>query len=245
MNDKNNSQDDSELEPKAKRSRKEIEAVAENEARGRSDEEKGLASEVADRWDYNQNLPLDSIGTRAESLRGSPMMHTLLNHAPVHYRGMLAEAMNNAQIITGTLAHELTEAHHAQALTIGSNIFVGKSVGTLDHTNAAHMGLLGHEATHLGQDQNAFKKESGTGPQTQDYEVEADKVGEAIKESIAKVKSDTEASKRKKIRMEALLGATLRMFKLESSRRPGKYQNLVSQNGRSGFVTTTRKRRSQ
>lgn len=89
------------------------------------------------------------------------------------------------RIHTGPVAQAAASALNADAFTIGPNVFFG--VGKFDPRSAKGLGLIGHEATHVGQqlglrgDKMRFATASGGDAMEQ----EAQAVGERIASNIA------------------------------------------------------------
>jgi hypothetical protein len=111
---------------------------------GKSQQQNMLEAQLARRWDATRM----SSFLRESGTTGSRMDFTTRSM----FERRLGVDMGGVRLITGTLADELTQAHGAEALTVGDTGMVLMSSRVGNALSSAHgMSILAHELTHVAQ----------------------------------------------------------------------------------------------
>jgi hypothetical protein len=107
-------------------------------------EERSLSEEIAERWDPERLLRL--VSRRAG--RGERLDAT----TRAHFERKLGVDLGEVRIYTGEFAEQVTEAHRAEAVTIGrTGMILMRGSADRSPISAAGRALLAHELTHVAQ----------------------------------------------------------------------------------------------
>jgi hypothetical protein len=170
--------------------------------------ESSLSDEIAKKWDPEKLLRL--VSSRA----GKGDKLDLATRS--YYERKLDADLGDVRVYTGEFAEEVTKAHRAEAVTIGTTgmVLMGGSPGK-SGASAAGRGLLAHELTHVAQAQRGVHRKATFGEATplatEEHEAEAEAV-EA--EEVAGGESGSEESEeeRQERLYELVRSAVLDMF---------------------------------
>ena len=123
------------------------------------DAEDSLSDEIVRKWDPSRLLKL--VAKRAG--RGERLDESTRRR----YERKLGVDLGNVRIYTGEFAEEVTKAHRAEAVTIGTTgmILMGGSPGKSMAT-ASGRALLAHELTHVAQEQRSVQRKASFGEST-------------------------------------------------------------------------------
>jgi hypothetical protein len=133
--------------------------------------EDSLSDEIVRKWDPSRLLKL--VAKRAG--RGDKLDESTRRR----YERKLGVDLGDVRIYTGEFAEEVTRAHSAEAVTIGTTgmILMGGSPGK-SMTGASGRALLAHELTHVAQEQRSVQRKASFGESTplatEDNEAEAE-----------------------------------------------------------------------
>ncbi len=135
----------------------EDEILAALEAEG--DEKGGLSDDILKKWSPERILGM--VASRAG--RGQPLDETTRRR----YERKLGVDLGRVRIYTGEFAEEITKAHRAEAVTVGTTgmILMGGS-GDRSMATTAGRALLAHELTHVAQGERAMQRKSTFGEAT-------------------------------------------------------------------------------
>lgn len=135
------------------------------------DAEDSLSDEIVRKWDPARLLKL--VAKRAG--RGEKLDESTRRR----YERKLGVDLGNVRIYTGEFAEEVTKAHRAEAVTIGTTgmILMGGSPAK-SMAGASGRALLAHELTHVAQEQRAVQRKASFGEAaplaTEEHEAEAE-----------------------------------------------------------------------
>jgi hypothetical protein len=133
--------------------------------------EDSLSDEIVRKWDPSRLLKL--VAKRAG--RGEKLDETTRRR----YERKLGVDLGNVRIYTGEFAEEVTKAHRAEAVTIGTTgmILMGGSPSK-SMAGASGRALLAHELTHVAQEQRSVQRKASFGEATplatEEHEAEAE-----------------------------------------------------------------------
>lgn len=118
--------------------------------------EDSLSDEIVRKWDPARLLKL--VAKRAG--RGEKLDETTRRR----YERKLGVDLGNVRVYTGEFAEEVTKAHRAEAVTIGTTgmILMGGSPNKSMAT-ASGRALLAHELTHVAQEQRSVQRKASFG----------------------------------------------------------------------------------
>lgn len=121
--------------------------------------EDSLSDEIVRRWDPSRLLKL--VAKRAG--RGDKLDESTRRR----YERKLGVDLGDVRIYTGEFAEEVTKAHSAEAVTIGTTgmILMGGSPGK-SMASASGRALLAHELTHVAQEQRSVQRKASFGEAT-------------------------------------------------------------------------------
>lgn len=150
-----------------------------------AEDDSSLSAEIAKKWDPKRILRM--VAKRAG--KGEKLDETTRRR----YERKLGVDLGNVRLYSGEFAEEVTKAHRAEALTIGSTGMVLMG-GTPDRSMASRSGraLLAHELTHVAQAQRGVHRKatfSEATPFAEESEMEAEA---AEAEELAEVEKDEE-----------------------------------------------------
>ena len=135
------------------------------------DAEDSLRDEIVRKWDPARLLKL--VARRAG--RGERLDESTRRR----YERKLGVDLGNVRIYTGEFAEEVTKAHRAEAVTIGTTgmILMGGSPNKSMATSSGHA-LLAHELTHVAQEARSVQRKASFGESaplaTEENEAEAE-----------------------------------------------------------------------
>jgi hypothetical protein len=135
------------------------------------DAEDSLSDEIVRKWDPSRLLKL--VAKRAG--RGERLDESTRRR----YERKLGVDLGNVRIYTGEFAEEVTKAHRAEAVTIGTTgmILMGGSPSKSMATSSGRA-LLAHELTHVAQEQRSVQRKASFGESaplaTEENEAEAE-----------------------------------------------------------------------
>jgi Domain of unknown function (DUF4157) len=123
------------------------------------DAEDSLSDEIVRRWDPSRLLKV--VAKRAG--RGERLDET----TRARYERKLGVDLGNVRIYTGEFAEEVTKAHRAEAVTIGTTgmILMGGSPNK-SMASASGRALLAHELTHVAQEARSVQRKASFGEST-------------------------------------------------------------------------------
>jgi hypothetical protein len=118
-----------------------------------------LSDEIVRKWDPSRLLKL--VAKRAG--RGEKLDET----TRARYERKLGVDLGNVRVYTGEFAEEVTKAHRAEAVTIGTTgmILMGGSPSK-SMASASGRALLAHELTHVAQEQRSVQRKASFGEAT-------------------------------------------------------------------------------
>jgi hypothetical protein len=121
--------------------------------------EDSLSDEIVRKWDPSRLLKL--VAKRAG--RGEKLDET----TRARYERKLGVDLGNVRVYTGEFAEEVTKAHRAEAVTIGTTgmILMGGSPSK-SMASASGRALLAHELTHVAQEQRSVQRKASFGEAT-------------------------------------------------------------------------------
>jgi hypothetical protein len=123
------------------------------------DSDDSLSDEIVRKWDPSRILRM--VAKRAG--RGEKLDESTRRR----YERKLGVDLGNVRIYTGEFAEEVTRAHRAEAVTIGTTgmILMGGSPGK-SMVSASGRALLAHELTHVAQEQRSVQRKASFGEST-------------------------------------------------------------------------------
>jgi hypothetical protein len=123
------------------------------------DAEDSLSDEIVRKWDPSRLLKV--VAKRAG--RGQRLDET----TRARYERKLGVDLGNVRIYTGEFAEEVTKAHRAEAVTIGTTgmILMGGSPNK-SMASASGRALLAHELTHVAQEARSVQRKASFGEST-------------------------------------------------------------------------------
>jgi hypothetical protein len=153
------------------------------------EDSESLSDEIAERWDPERLL--SAVARRAG--RGERLDET----TRARYERRLGVDLSRVRIYTGEFAEEVTRAHGAEAVTIGTTGMILMR-GTPDKSMATTAGraLLAHELTHVAQSLRGVHRAASFGDSaplaTEEHEAEAEAAEAAEHQDAAGGDSDTQ-----------------------------------------------------
>ncbi|WP_428268842.1 DUF4157 domain-containing protein [Haliangium sp.] len=131
----------------------------EEEIQAALDAEGDLGDEIIKKWDPERLLRL--VAKRAG--RGEKLDESTRRR----YERKLGVDLGRVRIYSGEFAQEITKAHGAEAVTIGTTGMILMS-GSPDRSMATTAGraLLAHELTHVAQEQRSLQRKASFGEST-------------------------------------------------------------------------------
>ena len=148
----------------------------------------GLSEEIAKRWDPERLL-------RAVA-RSAGHGERLDEATRSKFEGRLGADLSNVRIYSGQFAEEITRAHNAEAVTVGSTgMILMRGLPERSMAGAAGQSLLAHELTHVAQAQPGVHRIAAEGADaplaTEEHEAEAEAM-EAAEASGSQGQGSTE-----------------------------------------------------
>lgn len=146
------------------------------------DKEQGLTEEIERRWDPERLLRV--VARRAG--RGEKLDASTRSY----FERKLGVDLSRVRVFTGEFAEEVTKAHGADAVTIGTTGMILMR-GSPDKSMATTAGraILAHELTHVAQEQRGVHRVDSFGQSpplaTQEHEAEAEQVAAEEEQSSA------------------------------------------------------------
>jgi hypothetical protein len=121
--------------------------------------EDSLSDEIVRKWDPARLLKL--VAKRAG--RGEKLDESTRRR----YERKLGVDLGNVRVYTGEFAEEVTKAHRAEAVTVGTTgmILMGGSPSK-SMASASGRALLAHELTHVAQEQRSVQRKASFGEAT-------------------------------------------------------------------------------
>jgi hypothetical protein len=183
-------------------------------AEAQTEGEGSLSDEIVSKWDPDKLLRL--VAKRAG--RGDRLDAS----TRARYERKLGVDLSDVRVYTGEFAEEVTKAHSAEAVTIGTTgmILMG---GSPDKSMATRSGeaLLAHELTHVAQAQRGVHRKASYGEAaplaTEEHEAEAEAAESAALHGEAEGMSDADKAEEMEKKKQAVMDKVLDMF-AESAR---------------------------
>jgi Domain of unknown function (DUF4157) len=166
------------------------------------DSDDSLSDEIIRKWDPSRILKM--VAKRAG--RGEKLEETTRRR----YERKLGVDLGGVRIYTGEFAEEVTKAHRAEAVTIGTTgmILMGGSPSK-SMESASGRGLLAHELTHVAQEQRSMHRKAAFGEATplatDEHEAEAEAMEAAEMEEASSGNPDGENPEERDARLKELV----------------------------------------
>lgn len=164
--------------------------------------EDSLSDEIVRKWDPSRLLKL--VAKRAG--RGERLDESTRRR----YERKLGVDLGNVRIYTGEFAEEVTKAHRAEAVTIGTTgmILMGGSPNKSMASNSGRA-LLAHELTHVAQEQRSVQRKASFGEATplatEDNEAEAEAMEAAELDEASSGNPDGENPEERQARLKEIV----------------------------------------
>ncbi len=155
-------------------------------------EQEGLSEEIAKRWDPERLLRL--VAHRAG--KGERLDEV----TRAKFEGRLGADLGNVRIYSGEFAEEITRAHSAEAVTVGSTgMILMRGLPERSMAGSAGDSLLAHELTHVAQAQGGVHRLAAQGSAaplaTEEHEAEAEEHEAAESSGARQASSQTEGER--------------------------------------------------
>jgi hypothetical protein len=171
-------------------------------------EQEGLSEEIAKRWDPERLLRM--VARRAG--QGQRLDEATRSK----FEGRLGADLSKVRIYSGEFAEEITRAHSAEAVTVGSTgMILMRGLPGRSMAGAAGEALLAHELTHVAQSQGGMHRLAAQGSSaplaTEQHEAEAEE-NEAAASGAAKQASSPSDGKQEEAIKDKIRKRVMEMF---------------------------------
>lgn len=161
-----------------------------------------LSDEIIRKWDPARILKM--VAKRAG--RGEKLDES----TRARYERKLGVDLGSVRVYTGEFAEEVTKAHRAEAVTIGTTgmILMGGSPNK-SMASASGRALLAHELTHVAQEQRSMQRKAAFGEATplatDEHEAEAEAVEAEEMQEASGANPDGENPEEREARLKELV----------------------------------------